>query len=122
MGDKIKPGLSGKEVAILFYKFLMENNRKEWLTTMRKFHQERADRYGSSPDFYWKTGRKYVDELGYSYEFKNIVEDQSDDDHIKMFFHRYNKDGEPQGSGQVPIHVRKDEDDNNEWRVDVASF
>jgi hypothetical protein len=122
MGKKVKPGMSAKEIATLHYDLLMENNKEEWLKTFRKYHQERADKYGSSPMLYWKTGRKYVDELGYSYKFKEKVDSQSDDDHIKFFFHRLNKEGKPQGSGQVPIHIVKDEDDNNEWRVDIASW
>ncbi len=122
MGDKVKPGMNPEEIATLHYKLLMEDDRDEWLKTMRKFHQEQADRYGSSPDFYWKTGRKYVDELEYSYKFKLKDERQSSNNKIKFFFHRLNKEGKKQGSGQVPIHVVKDKDDNDEWRVDVASY
>ncbi|MHA1155727.1 MAG: hypothetical protein ACTSQK_06420 [Candidatus Heimdallarchaeota archaeon] len=122
MTDKVKPGMTPEEIATLHYNLLMENNRDEWLKTMRKFHQGQADRYGSSPDFYWKTGRKYVDELEYSYKFKLKDERQSSDKKVKLFFHRLNKDGKKQGSGQVPIHVVKDKDDNDEWRVDVASY
>lgn len=114
--------MSPEEIATLHYELLMENNREEWLKTFRKRHREQADKYGSSPDLYWRTGRKYVDELGYSYKFKNKVENQSSDKRIKFFFYRLNKEGKPQGSGQVPIHVVKDEEDNDEWRVDVASW
>lgn len=122
MADKVKPGMSPEEIATLHYDLMMKGDRDEWLKTMTKFHQERADRYGSSPDFYYRTGRKYVDELGYQYKFKNKVEDQSDDKHIKFFFHRLSREGKKQGSGQVPIHVVKDKDDNDEWRVDIASW
>lgn len=121
MADTVKPDMSPEEIATLYYKLLMENNRKEWLKTFRKHHRDQADRYGSSPDFYWKTGRKYVDELGYWYEFKHKDESQSDDKHVKLFFWRYNKDGEVQGAGPVPIHIVKDKEDNNEWRVDIAT-
>lgn len=122
MGKKVKPGMSPEEIATLHYELLMENNREEWLKTFKKHHREQADRYGSSPDLYWRTGRKYVDELGYSYKFKILDERYSTEDHKKIFFHRLNKDGEPQGSGQVPIHIIKDKEDNYEWRVDVASW
>lgn len=122
MTDKVKPGMSPEEVATLHYNLLMEDNRDEWLKTMRKFHQERADSYGSSPHFYWKTGRKYVDELGYSYAFKHKDEKQSTDKKVKLFFHRLNKEGKKQGAGPVPIHVVKDKDDSDEWRVDVATY
>ncbi|MBD3193005.1 MAG: hypothetical protein GF308_20375 [Candidatus Heimdallarchaeota archaeon] len=122
MADKVKPGMSAKQIAQLHYKLIMDNDRDEWLKTFRKYHRERADRYGSSPDLYWRTGRKYIDELGYSYKFKEKVDRQSSDQRIKFFFHRLNKQGKPQGSGQVPIILVKDEEDNDEWRVDVASW
>ena len=122
MTNTVQQGMGPEEIATLHYKFLMENNRKEWLKTFRKYHQNQADKYGSSPDFYWRTGRKYVDELGYTYEFKNKDEKQSDDKHVKLFFYRYNKEGEVQGAGPVPIHVVKDEDEGNEWRIDVATY
>lgn len=122
MADKVKPGMSAKQIAKLHYKLIMENKRDEWLKTFRKYHRERADKYGSSPDLYWRTGRKYIDELGYSYKFKEKVDRQSSDERIKFFFHRLNKEGKPQGSGQVPIILVKDEEDNDEWRVDVASW
>ncbi|MGC9781519.1 MAG: hypothetical protein HZR80_19930 [Candidatus Heimdallarchaeota archaeon] len=117
---KVKPGMSAVEIATLHYELIMENNYDEWLKTFRKFHQERADRYGSSPQLYWKTGRKYIDKLEYSYKFKLVEEKYSTDDHKKIFFHRLNKEGKKQGSGQVPIHIVIDED--GEWRVDVASW
>ncbi|MHA1220927.1 MAG: hypothetical protein ACTSQB_04270 [Candidatus Heimdallarchaeota archaeon] len=120
MGKKVKPGMSAKEIAELHYELIMENDREEWLKTFKKHHQDQADRYGSSPDLYWRTGRKYIDELGYSYKYKNIVEDQSNDKHIKYFFFRLSKEGKPQGSGQVPIHVVIDDD--GEWRIDIASW
>ena len=122
MGKKVKPGKSPEEIATLHYELIMDNDKDEWLKTFTEFHQERADRYGSSPDLYWRTGRKYIDELGYSYKFKEKVDRQSTEDHIKYFFFRLNKEGKKQGSGQVPIHVIKDKDNENEWRVDIASW
>ena len=112
--------MSAKEIATLHYELLMENNRNEWLKTFRKYHREIADRYGSSPDLYWRTGRKYVDELGYSYTFKNV--DKEAEERVRFYFHRLNREGKPQGSGQVPINLIKDKDDQDEWRVDVASW
>jgi hypothetical protein len=122
MGKKVKPGMSPEEIATLHYELIMDNDKEEWLNTFTKFHRERADRYGSSPDLYWRTGRKYIDKLGYSYKFKEKVDFQSKENHIKFFFFRLNKEGKKQGSGQVPIHVIKDKDDNDEWRVDIASW
>ncbi|NHJ49766.1 MAG: hypothetical protein FK733_18385 [Asgard group archaeon] len=120
MGKKVKPGMTAKEIATLHYELIMANDYDEWLKTFRVFHQERAKSYGSSPDLYWRTGRRYIDELGYTYKFKNFVENQSSDKRKKFFFFRYNKDGDEQG--QVPIHIVIDEDDKDEWRVDVASW
>ena len=122
MGKKVKPGMNPEEIATLHYELLMDDDRDEWLKTFRKYHQRQADRHGSSPDLYWRTGRKYVDKLGYSYKFKNKVDSQSSEKRIKFFFHRSSKEGKPQGSGQVPIHVVIDEEDDNEWRIDVASW
>lgn len=114
--------MSAKEIAILHYELIMDNDYDEWLKTFTKYHQGTASQYGSSPDLYWRTGRRYIDELGYSYKFKNKVDRQSTDKRIKFFFHRLNKEGKPQGSGQVPIILIKDEEDKDEWRVDVASW
>ena len=74
MGNKVKPGMTAKEIATLHYELIMANDYDEWLKTFRVFHQERAKSYGSSPDLYWRTGRRYIDELGYTYKFKNFVE------------------------------------------------
>ncbi|MEA2071696.1 MAG: hypothetical protein U9O98_10465 [Asgard group archaeon] len=122
MGKKVKKGMSAKEIATLHYQLAMNNEYDEWLKTLEKFHRDRAESRGSKPQLYWKTARRYVDELGYSYKFKEKVDRQSDDDHIKFFFHRLSKEGKAQGTGQVPIHVVKDEDENNEWRVDITSW
>jgi hypothetical protein len=124
MAKKVKKGMSAKEIATLHYELLMDNKKDAWTETIKKHlrDQFKSGRRGSSPYYWWKTGRRYVDEHGYSYKFKNKDERFSTDDHIKFFFHRLNKDGKPQGSGQVPIHVIKDTEDNNEWRVDVSSW
>ena len=119
---KVKAGMKPEEIAILHYELLMDDNKEEWLKTFRKFHQGQADRHGSSPDLYWRTVRRYVTELGYSYKFKNKDEKQSDDRHVKLFFTRLNKEGKPQGAGPVPIHLVKDPEDNDEWRVDVTTW
>ncbi|MEX2705105.1 MAG: hypothetical protein Q6352_007580 [Candidatus Freyrarchaeum guaymaensis] len=58
----VKPGMSAKEIAILHYKLMMENNKEEWLKTIRKRLRDKAERYGSGPYFWWDTGKKRVDE------------------------------------------------------------
>ncbi|MBD3191205.1 MAG: hypothetical protein GF308_11205 [Candidatus Heimdallarchaeota archaeon] len=120
MAKKVTPGMTAKEIATLHYELIQDNDREEWLKTFTKYHQRQADAYGSSPDLYWRTGRKYIDELGYSYTFKKLDEESSD--RIRFYFHRLNKEGKPQGSGQVPINLIRDKEDNDEWRVDVASW
>lgn len=95
--------MSAKEIAILHYKLMMENNKEEWLKTIRKRLRDKAERYGSGPYFWWDTGRKRVDEQKMSYKFKNEDTRFRTDKHAKFFFHRLDKDGKPSGSGQVSI-------------------
>nr|MDO8079583.1 hypothetical protein [Candidatus Freyarchaeota archaeon] len=118
----VKPGMSAKEVAILHYKLMMENNKKEWLKTIRKRLRDQAEKYGSSPYFWWDTGRKRVDEQKMSYTFKNEDTKSKTERRVKFFFNRLDKDGKPSGTGQVPIILVKDEEDKDEWRVDVSSW
>ncbi len=118
----VKPGMSAKEVATLHYKLMMENKYEQWLKTIRKNLRDQEDKYGSSPYFWWDTGRKRVDKQKMSYKFKNEDTRFRTDKRVKFFFHRLDKDGKPSGSGQVPITLVKDEQDNDEWRVDVSSW
>ena len=113
---KVKPGMSAKEIAVLHYELLTEGNQEEWLKTVKKNSISRARRY------WWETGRQRID-AGMSFSFKNedtIV--KRTETMVKFFFNRIGKDGKPSGSGQVPITVVKDPEDNNEWRVDVGSY
>ncbi len=105
-----------KKVAIQHYKTLMENNKNEWLKTIKKLSLKSAERY------WWPTGRKRVDEQKMSYEFKNFDEKYSSPTRLKFFFHRLDKDGKPSGSGQVPAIMVKDKDNKDEWRVDTGSY
>ncbi|MBN1329656.1 MAG: hypothetical protein JXA54_09300 [Candidatus Heimdallarchaeota archaeon] len=118
MAKIVKPGMSPEEIATLHYELALEGNKEEWAKTIKKFLRERLDDSGSSPFYWWKTCQRYKEQYGYSYTFKNKDEKQSSDNHIKFFFHRLNKEGNPQG--QVPIHIIIDED--GEWRVDVSSW
>ncbi|MHA1380098.1 MAG: hypothetical protein ACTSRG_17130 [Candidatus Helarchaeota archaeon] len=114
--SEVKPGLSAKEVAILHYKLLMEDNHEEWLKTIRKLIRHNVAHW-------WKTGRKYVEKNGWSYKFRHEDDRPAfhTDDKRKFFFWRFNAKGEEQGM-PVPIKLIKDPDDNNEWRVDVSSW
>lgn len=118
MSKHVKPGMSAKEIATLHYELLLEGKKEEWVKTIKQMLQPRVNDSGGSPFYWWKTGRRYQEQYGYSYTFKHKDERQSSDKHIKLFFHRLNKEGKPQG--QVPIHIIIDED--GEWRVDVSSW
>lgn len=118
--SEVEPGMDPKEIAILHYELLIENNYDEWLKTINTTDRNQAGSYGSSPYFWWDTGRRYVEKYGYQYKFKNVASE--DENRVKFFFHRLDKNGKPQGTGQVPIHVIRDEEDNNEWRVEVSSW
>lgn len=124
MAKKVKKGMSAKEIAILHYELLMANNKKEWLKTIRKRLRDLTEmgKKGARHDNWWEVGRQRVEEKGVKYSFKNKDERQSTDTHIKFFFHRLLPDGSKLGSGQVPIHVIKDKDDDDEWRVDTSSW
>jgi len=118
------PGITPKQIAILHYKLLMEDNQKEWIKTLKKELQVIAGNPttfpGSSPYFWWITGRRCVDKHKYTYTFRN--EETTEENYVKFFFNRLDKDGKPAMTGQVPIHVIKDEKSEGEWRVDTASY
>ena len=111
-----------KEIAILHYKLLMENNKEEWTKTLRPFDQNQVDIYGSSPYFWWITGRRMVEKAKNTYSFKEFDEGASDDEYKKFWFNRLDKDGKPAGSGKVPIVLMKNQETDNEWRVSVSSW
>ncbi|NVM03886.1 MAG: hypothetical protein HWN67_16260 [Candidatus Helarchaeota archaeon] len=116
----VKPGLSPKQIAILHYKLLMENNQEEWIKTLKKELRINAKDPSSSPGFWWLTGRRCVTKHKYSYTFRH--EETTKENYVKFFFNRLDKDGKPAMTGQVPIHVIKDEESDGEWRIDTASY
>ena len=120
MANKVKPGMSAKEIATLHYELALEGDKDEWTKTIRTSKRNQIDTRGHGPFYWWRTSQRYKEQYGYTYTFKHKDERQSSDDHIKLFFHRINKDGDKQG--QVPIHLIKDNEDNDEWRVDVSSW
>ena len=120
LAKKVKSGMSPREIAELHYKLCLEGNKEEWAKTIKSSLRNRIDDRGVSPYYWWKTGRRYKEQYGYSYTYKLKDEKQSSETHVKLFFHRLNNSGNKQG--QVPIHLIKDEDDGNEWRVDVSSW
>ncbi|MHA1301074.1 MAG: hypothetical protein ACTSO9_16760 [Candidatus Helarchaeota archaeon] len=112
--SEVKPGMSAKEIAILHYKLLMDNNHEEWLKTVNVISRNRVQHW-------WKLGRKYVEKNGWSYKFRHEDERFRTDKTAKFFFWRLNAEGGEQGM-PVPVKMMKDPDDNNEWRVDVSSW
>jgi hypothetical protein len=116
----LKKGIAPEEVAELFYKYLVEKNKEKWLLTFRKYHQERAERYGSSPDLYWRAGQKMQEKYGYTYKRVPEKDTQLDETRWKFFFQRYKPDGTKSAS-PAPITIVLDEDFDGEWRVDVAT-
>lgn len=102
-----------KAIAIAHYKLITEGKQEEWLKTMEPNKKSTAIRY------YWPAGRKWI-EAGGKYEFKFFDTKYSQPTRLKFFFHRYDKDGNPSGSGQVPVIMVKDK--AGKWIVDVASW
>ena len=116
----MKKGSAPEEVAELFYKYLVEKNKEKWLLTFRKYHQDQAERYGSSPDLYWRAGQKMQEKYGYTYKRVPEKDTQLDENRWKFFFQRYKPDGTKSAS-PAPITIVRDEDSDGEWRVDVAT-
>lgn len=116
----MKKGHPPFKVAELFYEYLMEDNKEKWLLTFRKHHQDQAERYGSSPDLYWRAGRKMQKDFGYVYKRVKEKDQQLDENRWKFWFQRYKPDGSKSAS-PAPITIVRDEDLEGEWRVDVAT-
>ncbi len=109
-------GLSAREVAELHYKAIFEGERAVWVATLCERNREMADRRGSSPDFWWDTGRRYATRYGVHYRFRQVsIEDP---DYQKIFFDRLNADGSRRGR-PVPIHMVLEGDT---WGVKTASY
>ncbi|HDI31921.1 MAG TPA: hypothetical protein ENF80_03790 [Thermofilum sp.] len=106
------------EVASNHYRFLQEGKYEEWLSTLTKDLRETASVRGSSPDFWWRTGRRYVTAYGVRYEYYKVDERLSRATKVKIFFKRLNPDGTLRGS-PVPIWLIKE---NEEWKVFQASY
>ncbi|GEM_PF-1195676 len=120
VGGKLVGGGSdeAKEVAIRHYKLLENGDYEGWRSTLLLWLQGVAGQSGSSPSFWWSTGRKYVDELGIRYEY--LKEEKLPYPNArKFFFKRKNRDGSDRGM-PVPCLVRLDED--GAWRVEQPSY
>jgi hypothetical protein len=110
-------GASPRAVADEFYEALVAGDDERFKATVKKLYREQMERArGASPEFWWESGRRYVEEYGVRWEFDRTAEEEAD--HVKLFYRRLQADGSQRGS-PLPIHLVVDDD--GEWRVDVAS-
>ena len=107
---------SPQQVAELHYQAIVQGDRELWLATLTAEYRAMADRRGSTPDFWWQTGRRYATQYGVTYRFQRV--DQEEPDRVKLFFYRLNADGSQRGM-PVPIHLVKEEDG---WRVEMVTY
>lgn len=112
----IPPVASPREVAEIHYRALVEGNWDLWGATLTADNRAAASRRGSSPSFWWDTGRRYVTEYGVTYRFNRS--EGIDETHVKLFFDRLGPDGTPRGM-PVPIHLVLEDE---RWRVSIASY
>ncbi|MCK4484926.1 MAG: hypothetical protein KAU89_08870 [Candidatus Thorarchaeota archaeon] len=107
-----------KRVAQKHYDLLQQDDITKWAETLNKEGKKKALNkvYGDSPDFWWKTGRRYFEQYGVHYKFNRV--DQEKENYCKLFFTRYNADGSERGM-PVPIHVVRE---NGAWKVKQASY
>lgn len=120
--DKISPKtVTGtgdpKETAIRCYEALQKGDRDTWTKTLTLHLQKIVDTPGSTPSFWWNTGRHYIEDYGVYYEFLKEEKAQFPNNK-KFFFKRKNADGSDRGA-PVPCTLRIDED--GVWRVDQQS-
>jgi len=73
---------------------------------------------GSAGEYYWITGRRYVETHGIRYEFHKEETEHVSPDTKKYFFVRVKPSGEQMGY-PLPITLKKDTDDK--WKVDTAT-
>ncbi|MBS7288580.1 MAG: hypothetical protein KIH01_07520 [Candidatus Freyarchaeota archaeon] len=105
-------------IAIRHYELLEKGDYEGWRSTLLLHLQATADRSGSSPSFWWNTGRKYVDELGIRYKY--LREEKLPYPNARKFlFKRKNPDGSDRGM-PVPCLVTLDKD--SVWRVEQPSY
>lgn len=113
--DVLRTG-TAREVAELHYQAVVEGNLDLWRATLKADYRPMVGRRGSTPDFWWRTGRKYATEYGVTYRFLRV--DRADEHRQKLFFERLNADGTPRGM-PVPIHLVRGEEG---WRVEMATY
>lgn len=110
-------GLSPREVAEEFYAAIAAGDEERFKAALTTADREQMNRVrGTSPEFWWDSGRRYAEEYGVTWEFDGVREET--DDKVVLWFKRLNADGTQRGS-PVPIHLVLDE---GEWRIETASI
>jgi len=114
----LEPGLTPEEVAELFYKAIESNDFERYKETIISFYREQLEKdiRGTNPEFWWDSGRRYVEEYGVSWHFHEVS--VQNDNYAKLFFKRIQGDGSQRGM-PLPIHLEVDID--GEWRVKTAT-
>ncbi|MBN1262140.1 MAG: NUDIX hydrolase [Anaerolineae bacterium] len=110
------PETAAIQVAQAHYDAIAAGDRERWIATLNAQNRAMADRRGSSPDFWWSSGRRYAEEYGVTYHFHHT--EPQDGSRIKLFFERRHPDGTRRGQ-PVPIHLEREGAD---WRVRIASY
>jgi len=93
IAKKVKAGMSAKGIATLHYELLLIFNKEEWIKPIKTLSKVKL----IPKVLPLIIGRKQGDpkrSLWLPYTFKQKDELQSSENHIKLFFHRLNKDGE----------------------------
>jgi len=114
--SKLPSNASPRAIAQIHYDAVVSNNKDQWLETLTSNNRRIYNTKGSSPYFWWETGRKYAEKYGVYYTFLKVGE--KSERRVKLFFTRHNKDGSQRGM-PVPITLVLE---NGEWRVDQASY
>jgi hypothetical protein len=113
----LETGSSPREVAEEFYEAIVAGDIERFKAALTGADREQMERVrGTSPEFWWESGRRYAEEYGVTWEFHGVREET--DDKVSLWFKRLNADGTQRGS-PVPIHLVRDE---GEWRIETASI
>ena len=115
----LEKGLTPREVAEKFYGAIVAGDTETFNDAVKNFYRVQMERArGTSPEFWWESGRRYAEEYGVSWEFHGVREET--EAKVVLWFKRLNADGSQRGS-PVPIHLIADPDDDGEWRVETAT-
>ena len=109
----IPKGASPRKVGEMHYEAAMKGDKETWEATLTKRNQT-----GRMYRHYWEVAEQRAS-IGCYYEY--LKDDRVSDDRAKIFFKRFNADGSQRGR-PVPLTLKRDKDQGDEWRVHVASY